>query len=84
MLSRSALMLMRALQTREFAEINRLDVPEAVAEQVESAMRRYFVFTLERALKSTRYIRQIENLVAGESPDLPVKPRDASVADSPP
>ncbi len=57
---RSALMLMRALQTRTFEELNALDVPELVAEQVERAMRRYFVFTLERALKSTRFIRQVE------------------------
>lgn len=59
MLSRSALFLMRALQTRAFEDINRLDVPEDVAEQVEGAMRRYFVYTLERALKSTRFIRQV-------------------------
>lgn len=84
MLSRSALMLMRALQTRDFADINRLDVPEAVAEQVESAIRRYFVFTLERALKSTRYIRQIENLEAGGSPGLTIQPHDAPISGSPP
>ena len=74
MLSRSALFLMRALQTRAFEDINRLDVPEDVAEQVEGAMRRYFVYTLERALKSTRFIRQVENLEGGASQERPSPP----------
>ena len=59
-LPRSALMLMRVLQTRELDQLDALDVPEAVGDQVERALRRTFVYTLERALKSTRFIRQVE------------------------
>jgi len=59
-LPRSALMLLRVLQTRELDQLDALDVPEAVGDQVERALRRTFVYTLERALKSTRFIRQVE------------------------
>lgn len=63
-LPRSALMLMRALQTQTFEALNALDIPALVGEQVERAVRRYFVYTLERGLKSTRFIRQVEDTTA--------------------
>ncbi len=51
---------MRLLQSKPPEEVMALDVPEATLRQVERAMRQYLSYVLERALRSTRFLQEIE------------------------
>ncbi len=55
-----ALRLLRILQTQPFEEISTLDVTPTVHAQTEQVMRRYLQFILERTLRSTHFLRQLE------------------------
>ncbi|HEY3340987.1 MAG TPA: DNA repair protein RecO [Anaerolineae bacterium] len=55
-----ALRLLRIMQTRPFEEVSILEVTPALHTQMEQAMRRYLQFTLERNLRSTQFLRQLE------------------------
>jgi DNA repair protein RecO (recombination protein O) len=59
-LSVDALRLLRTMQTQPFEEVITLDVTPTLHTQTEQAMRRYLQFTLERNLRSTQFLRQLE------------------------
>lgn len=58
--NRSTLMLLRALQTRPFEEINALSVTRDVHDGVERAMQAYVSYVIERRPRSPALIRQME------------------------
>ena len=64
-----ALRLLRLLQTRPFDEVGALDVSPPVHAQAEQAMRRYLQFILERSLRSTQFLRQLEREGSHSEPD---------------
>jgi hypothetical protein len=53
-------MLLRALQTRPFEEINALSVTRDVHDGVERAMQAYVSYVIERRPRSPALIRQME------------------------
>ena len=55
-----ALRLLRDLQTKPFEEVSPLDVTSVIHAQTEQVMRRYLQFVLERNLRSTHFLRQLE------------------------
>jgi DNA repair protein RecO (recombination protein O) len=55
-----ALKLLRTMQTQPFEEVSSMDVSPALHAQAEQAMRRYLQFILERTLRSTHFLRQLE------------------------
>jgi len=59
-INRSALMLLRALQTRPFEEINALSVTRDVHDGIERAMQSYISYVIERRPRSPALIRQME------------------------
>ena len=59
-INRSTLMLLRALQTRPFEEINALAVTRDIHDQIERAMQAYVSYVIERKPRSPALIRQME------------------------
>lgn len=59
-INRSALMLLRALQTRPFEEINALSVTRDAHDGIERAMQAYISYVIERRPRSPALIRQME------------------------
>lgn len=57
----SALRLLRVLQTKTFDDIRGLDITAVMHGQTEQVMRRYLAFILERNLRSTHFLRQLES-----------------------
>jgi DNA repair protein RecO (recombination protein O) len=53
--------VLRILQTRPFEDVHALDITPALHSQTEQAMRRYISFILERNLRSTQFLRQIQS-----------------------
>jgi soluble P-type ATPase len=59
-LTPAALALMRALQTQPVESILTLEAADITLRQVERAMRLYLNYVLERGLRSTRFLMEIE------------------------
>jgi DNA repair protein RecO (recombination protein O) len=57
----SAVRLLRVLQTKPFEEIQGLELTPVLHGQTEQLMRRYLAFILERNLRSTHFLRQLES-----------------------
>jgi DNA repair protein RecO (recombination protein O) len=57
--SPQALATLRYLQTRDYAVCRRLKVDQAVHEELETLLRRYIVYLLERKLKSVDFINTL-------------------------
>ena len=64
-----ALKLLRLLQTQPFEEISALEISPALHTQTEQVMRRYLQFILERSLRSTHFLRQLEREDASKQQD---------------
>ena len=59
LLTPSALNLLRALQTKSFDEIRKLQMSDDLHSQIERALQRYMNFVLERAPKSALLLKQL-------------------------
>jgi DNA repair protein RecO (recombination protein O) len=57
----SALRLLRVLQSKSFDEISGLEITPLLHAQTEQVMRRYLTYVLERNLRSTHFLRQLQN-----------------------
>jgi DNA repair protein RecO (recombination protein O) len=72
----NTLRLLRALQTEPFEEVSTRSFTPAALGQAEQVMRRYLTFILERNLRSTHFLRQLQ------SEDLPnIKSQASNVKD---
>jgi DNA repair protein RecO (recombination protein O) len=59
-LSLNALKAMRFIQSRDYAEVMRVQLGAATRAEVEAVMQRYITVVLERRLKSTDFLRVLE------------------------
>jgi DNA repair protein RecO (recombination protein O) len=57
----NVLRVMRILQTKDFEEISALEITPALHSQTEQVMRRYISFILERNLRSTQFLHQLQS-----------------------